>query len=152
MSSVPSSAPAAFRELERALRRRRVRQLGPALRLEIAAIAVVVAALVGWRVRLPLDAIAHGHAWPGSGPRAAAGALALLLAALVALAAVAAGARHARRLRPGSAAASPLQEWLALPIPPRLLARHLAWESRAVVPWALVPALAVVVAALGLVP
>ena len=149
----PPLAPAAFRDLERTLLRRRFRQLDPAMRLEIAAIAAIVAALVGWQLRLPLDAIAHGTAGrSGAGPLAAARALALVLAGLAALGAVAAGVRHARRLRPGAADAAPLSEWLALPIPPPHLARHLAWESRTVVAWALVPALAAIVAAAGLVP
>ena len=146
--TAPLPFPAAFRDLERALVRRRFRQLDPVLRAEIAAIAVLVTAFCGWQLRLPLDGMARA-----AGPWAAARILSLWLAALVALAAVAAGARHAQRLRSparGAGAAEPA--WLALPIPPDVLARHLARDARRIVPWALVPALGAFAAAVGLIP
>ena len=144
----PLPFAAAFRDLERTLVRRRFRQLDPVLRLEIAAIGALVAAFCGWQLRLPLDGMARA-----AGPWAAARALSLWLAALAVLAAIAAGARHAQRLRSparGAGAVEPM--WFALPIPPAVLARHLAWEARRVVPWALVPALGALAAAVGLVP
>ena len=66
----------AFRDLERTLQVRRFQQLDPVLRLEIAAIALLVAAFCGWQLRIALDGIARR-----SGPGAAAQALALQLPA-----------------------------------------------------------------------
>jgi hypothetical protein len=140
----PVPLASAFRDLESALLRRRFQQLDPVLRLEIAAIAALVAAFVGWQLRIPLDGIARSG---GSG--AAARALALRLLGLALLAAIAAGARYARRLRGPD---RPEPAWLALPLPPPAIARHLAWDARRVVPWALVPALGALGAAVGLVP
>ena len=141
---IPVPPASAFRDLESALLRRRFQQLDPVLRLEIATIALLIAAFVGWQIRIPLDGIAHTL-----GPGAAARALAVRLLGLVVLAAIAAGARYARRLRGPD---RPEPAWLALPIPPPAIARHLAWEARRIVPWVLVPALGAVVAAVGLVP
>jgi hypothetical protein len=140
----PVPLASAFRDLEGALLRRRFQQLDPVLRLEIAAIAALIAAFVGWQLRIPLDGIARA-----GGPGAAARALALRLLALALVAAIAAGARYARRLRGPD---RPEPAWLALPIPPPAIARHLAWEARRIVPWALVPALGALAAAVGLVP
>ncbi len=141
----PGATRAAFRALERALLRRRLGGLDPVLRIEIAAIAALVALFCFWQLRALLDGIAHT-----AGPLAAANALGLRLLAVLAAAAAVAGARHARRLRGPAVAAEPA--WLALPIPPQIIERHLAWEARTVVAWALVPALGAWVAALGLFP
>src|SRR5689334_11789922 len=132
----PGAAREAFRELERALLRRRVGGLDPVLRFEIAAIAALVALFCGWQLRAPLDGIAHG-----AGPLAAANALGLRLLAVLAAAAAVAGARYARRLRGPAGAGGGGAAGLALPIPPPIIERHLAREARVVVAWALVPAL-----------
>src|SRR5258706_13651688 len=82
----------AFHDLERTLEVRRFQQLDPVVRLEIAAIAVLIAAFCFWQLRAPFDGIAHT-----AGPMLAARALALRLAALLVLAAAAAGARRLPR-------------------------------------------------------
>src|SRR5258705_12871402 len=76
----------AFHDLERTLEVRRFQQLDPVVRLEIAAIAVLIAAFCFWQLRAPFDGIAHTP-----GPMLAARALALRLAALLGVAAAAAG-------------------------------------------------------------
>src|SRR5258706_16042122 len=101
----------AFHDLERTLEVRRFQQLDPVVRLEIAAIAVLIAAFCFWQLRAPFDGIAHT-----AGPMLAARALALRLAALLVLAAAAAGARYLPRLRsPPRAAGVAGAAWRGLP-------------------------------------
>jgi hypothetical protein len=133
----------AFRDLERALTRRRLMGLDPRLRGEVALLALLIAAFVFWQVRVPLDGLVRAR-----GPLSGAKAVAVLWAALAVLGAVLAGTRHARRLRDRPAG----PEWLALPLDPFALERHLAWESRNPVMWLTVPALGVLAAAVGLLP
>jgi hypothetical protein len=136
MSPRAAQTVAAFRELQRRLTRRRIEQIDLRLRLELLALAAVGGGFLFWQVRVPLDGIARRE-----GPLAAARATAVALAGAVA------ALRHARLLRraPGPA-------WLALPLPPGTVARHLAWESRRAALWLLPAALAVLLAAAGLVP
>src|SRR5258705_6801193 len=104
----------AFHDLERTLEVRRFQQLEPVVRVEIAAIAVLIAAFCFWQLRAPFDGIAHP-----AGPMLAARALALRLAALLVLAAAAAGARYLRRPRsPPRAAGVAEPAWVALPASP----------------------------------
>jgi len=146
MTATPPTLATAFRELERALTRRRWAALGRVVQVELAAIAALIAAFCAWQVRIPLDGMARN-----AGPGAAARVVALQLAALAVLAAVAVAVRTAGLLGPG-ARSGPGAAWLALPIPPRVLERHLRWDARRIAGWALVPALGVAAAAIGLVP
>src|SRR5438552_3617461 len=86
MTVLPSAPPAPFRDLERALLWRRFRGTELRLRVEIAAIAVLLSAFCGWKARVPLDGLTRA-----GGPAPAARAVALGAAALAALAGVVAG-------------------------------------------------------------
>jgi hypothetical protein len=133
----------AFPALRRALLMRRMRQLDPVVRIEIAALVLLAGGFVFWQVRVPLDGVART-----AGPGAAAVRLGAGLAGLALAAAAAAGARHARRLREGV----PGPEWLALPLDPDALRRHLVWEA-ALPSWiVLLPATAALAAAAGILP
>jgi hypothetical protein len=59
MSDHASQTTPAFRRLRRALFARRLRQLDPVLRLELAAIGGFVAGFCAWRARLPFDHLAR---------------------------------------------------------------------------------------------
>ncbi|HEY6193696.1 MAG TPA: hypothetical protein VI504_01525, partial [Candidatus Eisenbacteria bacterium] len=77
--STPSAAPdhrRAFRALSARLAARRAASFGVRLWLVILVLALCVGAFTYWRVRVPLDGVAH-HAGQGT----AAGRLALVLAA-----------------------------------------------------------------------
>jgi hypothetical protein len=132
----------AFRELGRALARRRLAGADARLRLTVLAITAIVSGFAYWRMRVPLDGV---HRARGAG--VAALFLAAVLAALaLAAAALAAARQDAMRRRP------PGPEWLALPAPAELAGAHLGAEARlpalAVVP----PAAACLAAGFGLVP
>jgi hypothetical protein len=118
-------------------------QLEIRLRFEFALLGMLVGGFVFWQVRAPLAGV-HDAA----GPWAVMGALAAAWAVLAVVATVLVAARHVRRLRSGP----PGPHWLALPIPPGRLARHLGSESAAVAWWLVVPALALWFAAFGLAP
>jgi hypothetical protein len=133
----------AFRALERALIVRRFSALEPVLKLELAAIALLVGGFAFWQTRIPLD-----HAARSAGAAAAAGALALRLGVLAVAGAAIAGTRHGWVLRAGP----PGPEWLALPIPPAALGHHLQWGSALHARWIVVPAAAVLAAGVGVVP
>jgi len=140
-----TSAPAAagaFRDLRRALARRRLRSAGTRTRAIVLAIAAIVGAFTYWQVRVPLDGLARNR-----GAALAALALAGVLAAFALAAAAMTAERFAamRRRRPGP-------EWLALPAPPVLAAAHLAAEARLPALAVLPPAAAAVLAGLGLLP
>jgi hypothetical protein len=137
------SASSAFPALRRALSVRRLRRLDVVVRAEIALLAVLVGGFVFWQVRVPLDGVARA-----AGPGAASLRLGAGLALLVVAAAVDAGVRHARRLREGFSG----PDWLALPLDPRALERHLAWESSLPSWIATLPAAAALAAAAGVVP
>src|SRR5439155_2289493 len=99
---------------------RRAAGMGLRLWLVCAALALCASAFTYWQVRVPLDGIAR-HA----GGAVAAGRLGLVLAAFV----LAAGAIAASR-QVTLASAPPGPEWLALPVEPALVERHLAREAR----------------------
>ncbi len=139
---IPSRTPA-FRGLERALTRRRLMQLDPRLRLELALLGLLIAGFLFWQVRVPLDGLVRSR-----GPSAALGVVAVAWLILAALGGLLAGSDHARQLRNGPRGPA----WLALPLAPAALERHLAWESRSRMGWLAVPALGVLVAGFGLVP
>lgn len=133
----------AFRDLEHRLARRRLQQLDPRMRWELALLAILIAGFLFWQVRVPLDGLVRAR-----GPLTAAGAVLALWLLLAILAGAMAALRHARRLRQGP----PGPEWLALPLAPHALERHLASESRARTLWLAVPAAGVMVASFGLLP
>src|SRR5258706_14789797 len=82
----------AFHDLERTLEVRRFQQLDPVVRLEIPAIAVLIAAFCFWQLRAPFDGIA-----PTPGPMLPARPLALRLAARLGRAPAPAGGRRPPR-------------------------------------------------------
>lgn len=140
----PSDASAgAFRELERCLARRRWAQLDLRLRVELAALAILLVGFLFWQVRVPLDGLRNRV-----GPVAVLQAIAVAWVAISGLGGALAGFRHARRLRSGPAG----PEWLALPVRSASLSRHLASDSRSLSWWAMLPASGVLAAAFGLVP
>ena len=136
------SQTAVLRDLHRALVRRRFAQIEPKLRLELAALGLLIGAFLFWHTRVSFDGLARSH-----GPLAVLEAAAGLCALLAALGGALAGARHAARLHD-----PPGPPWLALPLPPAWLARHLAWESRAFALGATAAAPGILFAAVGLVP
>ena len=118
-------------------------QLDARLRGELVLLALLIAGFLFWQVRVPLDGLVRAR-----GPWAGVALIAGAWLTLALLGALLAGTRHARRLRAGPGG----PEWLALPIEPADLERHLAWESRSMVVWLAVPALGVLAAAAGLLP
>ena len=143
MTRARDATEAPFRDLERRLTRRRWAQLDLRLRVELVALALIVSGFLFWQARAPLDGLAHR-----GGPPAVVLAVAVVQVILAALAGVLAATRHARALRVGP----PGPEWLALPVAPERLARHLAWDARQA-GWAIgVPAAGVLAAAVGLIP
>src|SRR5438128_743852 len=126
-----------FRTLRRALARRRIAAIEPRLKLEILLLAALLDAFLFWQFRVRLAATASA-----SGPRGVALETLASLAALALGSGAFAGARLARRLR-RDAAGPP---WLALPIPPALLARHLSSESRLEALWVALAAPAILAA------
>ena len=123
--------------------RRRLAGVDTRLRVELVALCALISAFLFWQARVPLDGLARAR-----GPIAVAMVELLVLAALAALGGFLAGARHIARLR--GRAGGPA--WLALPVPSAVLKRHLMWDSRASAWILLVPGLACLVAAIGLVP
>ena len=138
-----AAGPRAFRELERRLMRRRIAQLDPWLRLELVALALLIGAFLFWQFRVPLDGLRR-HA----GPSAVMQTLGIAWLALALIGGATVAARHRQRLL--GTVAGPA--WLALPVAPGDLARHLAWESRGHVLWVALPALGAMIAAIGLAP
>ena len=132
----------AFRALERALVRRRLRELDPRLAIEVAALALLLAAVLFWQVRVPFDGWAHHHGWP-----AVSGVAASLFAAVAA----AGGAIAFIGLRRALASPDHAPEWMALPCQPRRLERHLEWNARAALPFLLLAQFSIWVALFGLV-
>lgn len=123
--------------------RRRLLQLDPRMRGEIALLSLLIAGFLFWQVRVPLDGLVRAR-----GPLAGVGVVVVAWLSLAALGGILAGTRHARRLEAGPAG----PEWLALPCEHGPLERHLAWESRSRAAWLVVPALGVLAAGVGLMP
>jgi hypothetical protein len=133
----------AFRELRRALLRRRVSIIDPRLRLELLGLAIVVAAFVFWQARVPLDALSRQR-----GPLPAAGVVAAFWLVLAASAAALSGSGHALQLQRGPAG----PPWLTLPIPLPWVARQLRWDAGPHIVWLIAPAAGMLAAVLGLIP
>lgn len=141
--ATPARDPAhAFRDLRRALARRRWQHAGARTRAVVLAIAAIVGAFAYWQVRVPLDGLRRAR-----GEASATLALAGLLAVFALAAAALAAERFAalQRRRPGP-------EWLALPATPALAAAHLAAEVRLPALAVLPPAAAAMLAGAGLLP
>lgn len=143
MSATALPSAGAFRDLERRLARRRWLHLDPRMRAELVLLALLIAAFLFWQARVPLDGLVRAQ-----GPSAGVAVLAVVLAVLAALAVPLVAARHILRLR----TVPPGPEWLALPVAPAALARHLGNESGAMAVWLALPAAGVLAAAVGLVP
>jgi hypothetical protein len=143
MTATTRTGPsAAFRDLRRALARRRLRRADARLRFVVLALVLVLSAFTYWRVRVPLDGVHRFH-----GASGAALMLGAVLGAFVLAGGVLAASRQGSMRR-----GTPGPEWLALPAPPGLVSRHMAEEaalpSLAVLP----PAAAALLAGAGLVP
>ncbi len=144
-ASAPSLAPdhaRVFRALSARLVARRAASFGVRLWFVILVLALCVGAFTYWRVRVPLDGIAH-HAGPGT----ATWRLALVLASCVLAGGVLAASRQV-----ALAADPPGPEWLALPLAPAHVERHFAREARLPALAAFVPASAAWLAGWGLLP
>lgn len=138
----PSSATPAFATLSRRLLARRFAALEPFVRVALLVLALIAAGFSFWQARLPVhgEVLLHGVA-----------AAARLVAAVLLVLALAAGSLAAgtatwltRRL-PGPA-------WLALPLTPRAVGRHLLGEARMSALPVAVPAIGVLAAGVGLLP
>ncbi len=132
----------AFRALAGRLVARRVADMGVRLWLVAMVLAACVAAFTYWQVRVPLDGTTR-H----SGTRGGVQRLGLVLAAF----AVAGGAIAASR-QAALAADPPGPEWLALPVEPAHVERHLARQARLPALAMLVPAAAAWWSGFGLLP
>lgn len=139
---MPSDQARAFRTLEHRLFARRLDSMDLALRASVLVFALAASAFVYWRLRIPMDGLAHA-----SGAPAAARHLALALAAFAAFAGALAATRHAHLV-----ARPPGPAWLALPLDPSRVARHLLVEARGPALVAFPPAAAALLAGIGLVP
>jgi hypothetical protein len=143
MATESQSHARAVRVLQRQLVRRRLQWLGSRLRLELALLALLLGGFLFWQVRAPFDGLRRAH-----GPLAVVLVIAIAWLILAVLGASLTAARHVKSLRSGPAGPA----WLALPLEPGVLARHLEWESRTHALVMVVPACAVLVAGFGLVP
>jgi len=138
-----SRQASAFRQLERTLTRRRLLQLDPRMRGEIALLSLLIAGFLFWQVRVPLDGLTRAR-----GPLAGTAVIVVAWLTLAGLGGILAGTRHVRCLEAGPAG----PEWLALPCEHGPLEHHLAWASRSRAWWLVIPALGVLAAAVGLMP
>lgn len=128
--------------LERRLLERRLAALEPRTRAVVLALALLVSGFAYWQVRVPLD----GACRAGGGLGGAVWLSGVLAALAVAAAAIAATRQSA------IAARVPGPEWLALPVSPSRVARHLLSEARLPALAMFPPALAALAAGAGLVP
>ena len=133
----------AFRNLRSLLSRRRLAQIDLRLRVELLALGFLLAGFIFWQTRLPF-----ANLRAQAGPTMVFSALGITWLAMALVAAGFVAFRHTARLRAGP----PGPEWLSLPITPRALSRHLAWDSSVIAIWVVFPAVGVWAAALGLVP
>jgi hypothetical protein len=131
----------AFRVLERRLAARRLAALDGRMRVLIGLLFAYAVAVAYWQARVPLDGIRRAKGEP-----AAAWTLAAILAAVALLGAIVAAWRRA-----SFAERVPGPEWLALPVPPESVRRHLAAEARLPALATFPVAIAVLVAGIGLV-
>ena len=106
-------------------------------------LAAIVAAFLFWQARVAFASVSLAR-----GALAVAGILAVIWVLLAAAGGFLTASRHARHLT----GRSPGPPWLALPIAPRDLARHLRWEARAESRWLLAPAAGLLAASFGLIP
>ncbi len=137
------SSAAPFARLRRDLLRRRWLALEPRLRIALVGIALGLAALAFWQLRLRLaDArIVHG-------PRAAGLLHVLILGGIVVTGAAGTSWRLWRRLDRRPCGPS----WLALPVTPALLLDHQRWEAEAPMRALAIGAVAETLAAVRIVP
>jgi len=142
MTRIPPEQVHAFRALGRRLAARRASEMGLRLWLVAATLAACAAAFTYWQVRVPLDgALRH------AGVAGAVRLLSLVLGGLV----LTGGALAAWR-RVALTAAPPGPEWLALPVEPAIVDRHLAREARLPALAVVIPAAAAWLAGFGLLP
>jgi hypothetical protein len=134
----PSSP--AFARLRHDLMRRRWGRLEPRLRIELAGLAVLLAAFAFWQLRLSYANVAFTH-----GAGMAGAALLATLAGIAVFGGVGTALRLERRLRRAPAGPS----WLALPVPPSELLRLQAWEAEMPLRALVLLALAAWIAAFG---
>ena len=132
---------AAFRALSARLLARRAAAMGVRLTVVLAILALCVGAFTYWQVRVPLDGVTRHE-----GSTAAAVRLALILAGCALASGALAAARHTTL-----ASDPPGPEWLALPIPPAHVERHLGREASQPAAALAVPASAAWLAGVGLV-
>lgn len=142
MTAHPTDQAAAFAALDRHLAMRRLAQLDTRSRVVVVALAVLVSGFFFWQVRVPLDGHIRAHG-------AASGAL--WLAAGLGAIALAAGSTASWR-QGVLLDRLPGPEWLALPVEPARVMRHLLSESRVPALGAVPPAIAVLLAGVGLMP
>lgn len=135
-----SPATPAFRTLSARLLARRLRMVDLRLAIAITVLVVCVTAFVYWQVRVPLDGTVRHH-----GMLAGVRFLSAVLVGCV-LAAAALAAERQTAL----AGSPPGPEWLALPVEPAHVERHLARESSAPALSMFVPATAAWLTGLGL--
>lgn len=120
MTSTSSDSTRAFRLLEQRLRARRFAGLDTRLRALLAILTLLLGAFTFWQVRIPLDQAYHR-----------AGALAALQLEALVLAGIALAAGTLAHWRQSVLVARlPGPEWLALPVHPAVVARHLQHEAR----------------------
>ncbi len=123
----------ALRRLHQRLMARRLAALNGRMRVVLVSLATLLGAFTFWQARIPFD-----------GAHRAGGAIATLRLEAFALAAAAFAAGSLAHWRQSALVARlPGPEWLALPVPAALVARHLLTESR-------LPALAAVPLAFAL--
>jgi hypothetical protein len=140
MPHTPTSSTSAFRALRARLLARRAASMGTRLWIVTLALAACVGAFTYWQVRVPLDGALRHHGASGA---------TLRLGVTLAVGVLAAGViAHSRQVT--LAADPPGPEWLALPVDPARVARHLAAEARLPAATVLVPIAAAWVAGFGL--
>jgi hypothetical protein len=141
MNTPPREIRDAFRTLERRLAARRFAALNGRMRVLILLLFGYIVAFVYWQARVPLDGLRRAKGEP-----AAALALGGVLASIALLGAITAAWR-----RTTFTERVPGPEWLALPVPPEAVGRHLAAESALFAAAAAPAALAALAAGIGLV-
>lgn len=143
MSVVLPDPARAFRGLQHALVRRRFALVELRLKIEFVALALLVWSFLFWQARLSLYSLARDH-----GARGVAIALLAVWLGLALAGGALAAARLWRQLGRGPAGPA----WLALPLAPKVILRHLAWEARLQTLWGVALAPPFLIAAVGLVP